>query len=83
MPSLSFKFFTYSDAKNSSSSIRKVENTQFLHKLIDQSVHSKSQLLLPIVLMVPKREIFVTELFTLSDPIWIGDIRIGPKKLFV
>jgi hypothetical protein len=40
MPSLSFKFLTNSDAKNSSSSIRKVENTQFLHKLIDQSAHS-------------------------------------------
>jgi hypothetical protein len=34
-------------------------------------------------LKVPKREIFVTELFTLSDPIWIGDMRIEPKKLFV
>jgi hypothetical protein len=27
------------------------------------------------MLKVPKREIFVTELFTLSDPIWIGDLR--------
>ena len=26
------------------------------------------------MLKVPKREIFVTELFTLSDPIWIGDL---------
>ncbi len=26
-------------------------------------------------LKVPKREIFVTELFTLSDPIWISDMR--------
>ncbi len=34
-------------------------------------------------LKVPKREIFVTELFTLSDPIWIGDMRIEPKNLFV
>jgi hypothetical protein len=31
-------------------------------------------------LKVPKREIFVTELFTLSDPIWIGDMRIEPKN---
>jgi hypothetical protein len=54
MKSFLFLFFTYSDAKskNSSSSIRKVENTQFLHRLIDQSVHSKSQLLLPIFLTV-------------------------------
>jgi hypothetical protein len=36
-----------------------------------------------MTLKVPKREIFVTELFTLSDPIWIGDMRIEPKKLFV
>ncbi len=36
-----------------------------------------------LALEVPKREIFVTELFTLSDPIWIGDMRIEPKKLFV
>ena len=34
-------------------------------------------------LKVPKREIFVTELFTLSDPIWIGDLRSEPKNLFV
>jgi hypothetical protein len=26
-------------------------------------------------LKVPKREIFVTELFTLSDPIWVGDMQ--------
>jgi hypothetical protein len=31
-------------------------------------------------LKVPKREIFVTELFTLSDSIWIGDMRTEPKK---
>jgi hypothetical protein len=34
-------------------------------------------------LKVPKREIFMTELFTLSDPIWIGDMRTEPKKPFV
>ncbi len=34
-------------------------------------------------LKVPKREIFVTELFILSDPIWIGDLRIEPKNPFV
>jgi hypothetical protein len=32
---------------------------------------------------VPKREIFVTELFTLSDSIWIGDLRTEPKNPFV
>ena len=32
---------------------------------------------------VPTREIFVTELFTLIDPIWKRDMRIEPKKLFV
>jgi hypothetical protein len=31
-------------------------------------------------LKVPKREIFVTELFTLSDPIWIGDMYTEPKN---
>ncbi len=31
-------------------------------------------------LKVPKREIFVTELFILSDPIWVGDLRTEPKK---
>jgi hypothetical protein len=34
-------------------------------------------------LKVPKREIFVTELFTLSDPIWIDDMRTDKKKTFV
>ncbi len=34
-------------------------------------------------LKVPKREIFVTELFILSDPIWVGDLRTEPKKPFV
>jgi hypothetical protein len=33
-------------------------------------------------LKVPKRGKFVTELFTLSDPIWIGDMRTEPKKPF-
>ncbi len=32
---------------------------------------------------MPKREIFVTELFILSDPIWVGDLRTEPKKPFV
>jgi hypothetical protein len=36
-----------------------------------------------IDLKVPKREIFVTDLFILSDPIWIGDPRNEPKKPFV
>ncbi len=31
-------------------------------------------------LKVPKREIFVTELFILSDPIWVGDLRNEPNK---
>ncbi len=34
-------------------------------------------------LKVPKREIFVTEIFILSDPIWIGDLRNEPKNPFV
>ncbi len=39
---------------------------------------------IPLVfLKVPKREIFVTELFILSDPIWVGDLRTEPKKPFV
>ncbi len=33
-----------------------------------------------ILLKVPKREIFVTELFKLSDPIWKGDMRIEQKN---
>ncbi len=33
-----------------------------------------------ILLKVPKREIFVTELSTLSDPIWVGDLRNEPKN---
>jgi hypothetical protein len=36
-----------------------------------------------VPLKVPKREIFVTELFILSDPIWVGDLRNEPKKPFV
>ncbi len=35
------------------------------------------------MLKVPKREIFVTELFILRDPIWVGDLRNEPKKTFV
>jgi hypothetical protein len=35
-----------------------------------------------MILKVPKREIFVTELFILSDPIWVGDLRPEPKKPF-
>jgi hypothetical protein len=38
---------------------------------------------LPSTLKVPKREIFVTEFFMLSDLIWIGDLRTKPKKPFV
>ena len=34
-------------------------------------------------LKVPKREIFVTELFILRDPILVGDLSNEPKKLFV
>ncbi len=33
-----------------------------------------------LCLKVPKREIFVTELSTLSDPIWVGDLKNEPKK---
>jgi hypothetical protein len=32
-------------------------------------------------LKVPKREIFVTELFILSDPNWVGDLRNESKNL--
>jgi hypothetical protein len=35
------------------------------------------------ILKVPKREIFMTELFILRDPIWVGDLRTEPKKPFV
>jgi hypothetical protein len=31
-------------------------------------------------LKVPKREIFVTELFILSDSIWVGDLAHEAKK---
>jgi hypothetical protein len=34
-------------------------------------------------LKVPNREIFLTELFTLSVPIWIGDLRTEPKNPYV
>jgi hypothetical protein len=37
----------------------------------------------PVLLKVPKREISVTELFVLSDPIWVGDLRNEPKKPIV
>jgi hypothetical protein len=35
------------------------------------------------LLKVPKREIFETELSTLSDPIWVGDLRNEQKNQFV
>jgi hypothetical protein len=31
------------------------------------------------MLKVPKREMFMTDLFILSNPIWIGGLRIEPK----
>ncbi len=34
-------------------------------------------------LKVPKRVIFVTKFFILSDPICVGDLRTKPKKPFV
>jgi hypothetical protein len=34
-------------------------------------------------LKVPKREIFVTELYTLSDPIWVGDLETEAKNPFL
>jgi hypothetical protein len=60
------------------------------HRKIDAGRHdcktteykSTDPPLLPL-LKVPKREIFVTELFILSDPIWVGDLRTEPKKPFV
>ncbi len=35
------------------------------------------------MLKVPKRELFVTEFFTLRYPIWVGDLRTEPKNPFV
>ncbi len=32
---------------------------------------------------VPKREIFVTEFITLSDPIWVGHLRTVAKNPFL
>jgi hypothetical protein len=34
-------------------------------------------------LVVPKREIFITDLILLSYPIWIGDLRTKAKNRFV
>jgi hypothetical protein len=34
-------------------------------------------------LKVPKREIFVTELYTLSEAIWVGDLGTEAKNPFV
>jgi hypothetical protein len=42
-----------------------------------------SKVKLKKLLKVPKREMFVTELFTLSNPIWIGDLRTEPKNTFL
>ena len=53
----------------------------FMIKKSLKSKTSKSHTWAP--LKVPKREIFVTELFTRSDPIWIGDMRTEPIKPFV
>jgi hypothetical protein len=50
---------------------------------LGMSVQYEKRSLLDSYLKVPKREIFVTKLFsvfTLSDPIWIGDLRTAPKK---
>jgi hypothetical protein len=33
-------------------------------------------------LKVSKREIFITELFTLSDPIWVGDLGTEASIFF-
>ncbi len=38
---------------------------------------------LGLELKVPKREIFVTELIILSDPLWIGDLRTKAKNRFL
>jgi hypothetical protein len=35
-----------------------------------------------ICLKVPKCEIFITELYTLSDPIWVGDLGSEAKHQF-
>jgi hypothetical protein len=36
-----------------------------------------------IYLKVPKREIFVTVLYTLSETIWVGDLGTEAKNPFV
>jgi hypothetical protein len=36
-----------------------------------------------VPLKVPKREIFITELYILSYPNWVGDLRTEPKIPFV
>ncbi len=36
-----------------------------------------------MLLKVPKREIFVTEVIILSDPLWIGDLRTKAKNRFL
>ena len=56
---------------------QKSRDTVPLRDLLGFNVHYS------IDLKVPKREIFVTELCTLSDPIWIGDLRTEAKNPFV
>ncbi len=34
-------------------------------------------------LKVPKHEIFVTEIYTLSDPSWVGDLGTEAKNPFL
>jgi hypothetical protein len=52
-------------------------------KIHKQEIVVSSDIILFFYLKVPKSEIFVTELFILSDPIWVGDLRTEPKKPFV
>ncbi len=60
--------------------MKNVHAIQTEHQNSPQKEHPALQTL--HFLKVPKREIFVTELFILSDPIWVGDLRNEPKKTF-
>ncbi len=56
----------------------------FLCLLLLYSIYLNGyDLIFILTLKVPKPEILVTELFILSDPIWVVDLRNEPKKPFV
>jgi hypothetical protein len=75
---------TYLPPKSWESEVKEGWTGQTVHKLKKPSTQSTNCIKLGTPsLKVPKREIFVTELFILSDPIWVGDLRTEPKKPFV